>query len=159
MAKIKKQLYKKNLCLESLLLVCIYTTLIELNTPQPLSYLCKLTNVNVKKVWHYLKTNDSFYRPNLMCEFLLNPLNLSFKDVGKIRTVVKQLEREFVFSPKTLIASCSYIFLRERNIKLEIPISQSRLAKQLGISPMTIYRCVKKIEDKTVALCTTIEDH
>ena len=104
---------EKHGCLESSVLMCIYTTLIESKVPRPLNHLCALTNINMSKVRLYLKDKDSFYRPNLMCEYFLHSLNLSYKDVEEIKAMVKLLENKFVFSQKTLIASCAYIFLRK----------------------------------------------
>ena len=135
----------KHACLESSVLMCIYTALIESKVPRPLNHLCALTNVNMSKVRLYLKDKDSFYRPNLMCEYFLHSLNLSYKDVEEIKEMVKLLENKFVFSQKTLIASCAYIFLRKSKHDSHKRITKSQLAKQLGISAMAIYRCVKKI--------------
>ena len=143
-----KKVRGSNFCLESSILVCIYTGLIEAKVPRPLSHLCGQTNVDIKNVWHHLKGNDAFYRPNLMCEYFLHSLNLTFRDVEGIRALVKQIENKFVFSQKTLIASCAYIFLRRKETTSKKQITISRLAKRLGISTMAICRCVKKIEKK-----------
>lgn len=80
-----------------------------------------------------------------MCEYFLHSLNLSYKDVEEIKASVKLLENRFVFSQKTLIASCAYIFLRKNKRDSHKRITKLQLAKQLGISAMAIYRCVKKI--------------
>ena len=80
-----------------------------------------------------------------MCEYFLHSLNLSYKDVEEIRALVKLFENKFVFLQKTLIASCAYIFLRKAKNDAHKRITKSQLAKQLGISAMAIYRCVKKI--------------
>ena len=135
----------KHRCLESSVLMSIYMTLIESEVPRPLNHLCALTNVNMSKVRLYLKDKDSFYRPNLMCEYFLHSLNLSYKDVEEIKAMVKLFENKFVFSQKTLIASCAYIFLRKSKDDSHKRITKSQLAKQLGISAMAIYRCIKKI--------------
>ena len=143
-----KKIWRKNVCTESLAMVCIYIGLIESKSPRPLSHLCEQTNVNIKNVWQYLKANDSFYKPNLMCEYFLHTLNLSFKDIEEIRKMVKRYESMYVFSQKTLIASCAYIFLRGRENTSNKHTSVTQLAKQLGISSMAIYRCVKKLNNK-----------
>ena len=140
----------KHGCLESSVLMCIYTALIESKVPRPLNHLCALTNVNMNKVRPYLKDKDSFYRPNLMCEYFLHSLNLSYKDVEEIKEMVKLLENKFVFSQKTLIASCAYIFLRKSKHDSHKRITKSQLAKQLGISAMAIYRCIKKINHQKI---------
>ena len=140
---------KKGVCLESLALMCIYTALIESEVPRPMKDLCLITGVKQDKVWQYLKNDDSFYSPNLMCEYFLHSLNLGYKEIKEIREKVKQHEKKFVFSPKTLIAACAYVFLREKRSRIdcEKPKSLSHLARQLGVSPMALSRCVKKIEN------------
>ena len=97
-------------------------------------------------MWQYLKNDDSFYSPNLMCEYFLHSLNLTYKELKEIREKVKQLEKKFVFSPKTLIAACAYVFLRERRSRVDQvkPNSLSHLARQLGVSLMALSRCIKK---------------
>ena len=136
-------------CFYEKTLMCIYTALIESEVPRPMKDLCCLTNSDQDKVWQYLKTDDSFYRPCLMCEYFLNSLNLTYKELKKIREKVKQLEKKFVFSPKTLIAACAYAFLREKKYSSdqEKPKSLTRLAQQLDVSPMALSRCVKKIKN------------
>ena len=142
-----KRIYKKNVCQESSILISIYTALIESQVPRPLNHLCAQTNITSKKVWNYLKANDTFYKPSLMCEYFLHVMNLPFKHLEEIRKMVEKLETRYVFSQKTLIASCAYIYLRNQaNISKKMKISISRLAKQLGISSMAMYRCVQKIE-------------
>lgn len=136
----------KGFCPESAILVCIYTALIESGVPRPLSHLCGQTNVDMRNAWRYLKANDSFYRPHLMCEYLLHPLELPFKDVEAIRAMVKHFETRFVFAQKTLITSCAYIFLSKKENSTKPQTSISQLAKQLGTSSMAVYRCVKKLK-------------
>ena len=140
---------KRGVSLESLALMCVYTALIESKVPRPMKDLCRLTNIDQGKVWQYLKTNDSFYRPSLMCKYFLHLLNLTYKELKEIREKVKQLEKKFVFSPKTLIAACEYAFLREKQNRSdqEKPKSLTRLAQQLDVSPMALSRCVKKIKN------------
>ena len=140
---------KRGVCLESLALMCIYTALIESEVPRPMKDLCGITGIKQDKVWQYLKNDDSFYSPNLMCEYFLHSLNLSYKELKEIREKVKQVEKKFVFSPKTLIAACAYVFLREKRSRVdqEKPKSLSHLAGRLGVSPMALSRCVKKIDN------------
>ena len=140
---------KKGVCLESLALMCVYTALIESEVPRPMKDLCSMTGIKEDKVWQYVKNDDSFYSPNLMCEYFLHSLNLSYKELREIREKVKHHEKRFVFSAKTLIAACTHIFLRDRASRAdrEKPKSLVHLAKQLGVSPMALSRCVKKIEN------------
>ena len=91
---------KRGVCLESLALMCVYMALIESEVPRPMKDLCRLTNIDQDKVWQYLKTDDSFYRPSLMCEYFLHSLNLTYKELKEIREKVKQLEKKFVFFAK-----------------------------------------------------------
>ena len=95
---------KRGVCLKSQALMCIYTALIESEVPRPMKDLCHISGIKQDKVWQYLKDDDSFYSPNLMCEYFLHSLNLSYKELKEIREKVKQHEKKFVFSPKTLIA-------------------------------------------------------
>ena len=90
--------------------MCVYMVLIEFEVPRPMKDLYSITDIKQDKVWQYLKNDDSFYSPNLMCEYFLHSLNLSYNELKEIREKVKQLEKKFVFSPKTLIAACAYIF-------------------------------------------------
>ena len=90
--------------------MCIYTALIESGVPRPMKDLCRIIGVKQDKVWQYLKNDDSFYSPNLMCEYFLHSLNLSYKELKEIREKVKQHEKKFVFSQKTLIAGAPTSF-------------------------------------------------
>ena len=80
--------------------MCVYTGLIESEVLRPMMDLCRLTNIDQDKVWQYLKTDDSFYRPSLMCEYFLHSLNLSYKELKEIREKVKQLEKKVCFFAK-----------------------------------------------------------
>ena len=130
-------------------LACIYMGLIDSGFPRPISHLCQPFDVNIKSVWSCMKANNLLCRPSLMCEYFLHSLNLTFKEIEQIRKIVREKEMLFVFSPKTLIASCAYVFLREQREKeksKKYPITISYMAKDLGVSPMAMYRCIKRIK-------------
>ena len=109
------KIYRKNVCQESLMLVCMYMTLIEMKVPRPLNHLCTQTNIDPKNVWNYLKANNSFYRPNLMCEYFLHDMNLPYKDIEQIRSLVKKFESKYVFFSKNLdCVERLYLFKKSR---------------------------------------------
>lgn len=129
---------------EKIILICIYNALIEANVPRPLSHLCVNTNMDYAEVKRFSKNNEDFYKPHLMCEYFLHVLDLKYSDIKEIKNLVKKYEALYVFSQKTLIAACAYIFLREKIKKNHMSVNS--LAAILDTSAMAIYRCLKSIE-------------
>ena len=149
-----KRQKKKNLHnVEALMLVAVFLALVKSKVPRPVQHLCQLTSIEPEKVWPLLNPQEFYFQPSLMCEYFLKGLNLSFKDVESIRKRVKFYERKIVSSPQTIIAACAYTFLRENKMTYtlsgrETPITRLTfvgLAKELGISPMALNRCVKRL--------------
>ena len=146
----------KKICVESLVLACIYVNLIKQEVPRPIGDLCSETNIREKNVWHYVEKSGSFYRPHLMTECFLKPLNLSFKEVKEINRMVKLAETKCVFSPKTLIASCAYLYLRNNHRLLtcnqstdrsrRFHLTINRFSKIINVSHMALQKCMNKIE-------------
>ena len=136
------------------MLVAVFLALVKSKVPRPMQHLCQLTGIEPAKVWPYLNTQEFYFRPSLMCEYFLKGLNLPFKDVESIRKRVCYYERKMVFSPQTLIAACAYTFLRENKMSFSLSSEGKNqttrptfvgMAKELGISPMALNRCVKRI--------------
>ena len=130
----------------------IYFTLIELDIPRPMSHLCQDAGIVPKYVWYWIKlyhkTRDQEHKaiilqPTSMSEYFLKPLNLSYKDVQKINNLV-EINDILTFAPKTLLAACAYTFLRKNNKQ---NLSVKNLAKCLGVSAMSVYRCKKALKN------------
>ena len=148
----------KKICEESLVLACIYVNLIKQEVPRPVGDLCNLTNLKEKNVWHYVERSRSFYHPHLMTECFLKPLKLSFKKVQEINRMVQLAETKCVFSPKTLIAACAYLYLRDNNSlqscsnqltdKKRCNFTIGRFCKIVNVSPMALQKCINKIGKK-----------
>lgn len=141
---------KKNKHDETLIVLCVYLGLIEAEIPRPLKHLCQCTKVDEQSVWKHMKTFDCFFNPHLMVEYFLSPLDLSFKDLTKIKENVKLLERLITCSPRTIIAACAYTFLRKKEMNhlgKKIDVSISMISKKLNVSAMAISRCLKKLRN------------
>ena len=82
--------------------------------------------------------------PQKMCEYFLKPLNLSFQDIIKIKKMVSCYEI-LSFAPKTLLAACAYAFLKKKE---KNKYSIQRIAKLLGVSVMSVYRCKHALKEK-----------
>ena len=124
----------------------IYQSLIELNIPRPISHICQEAGVHPKTVWHWTKmyyqknnkNSEKMADPLQMCEYFLKPLNLSFQDIKEIKNMVSRYET-LSFAPKTILAACAYAFLRNAREKNKYSIQT--IAKLLGVSVMSVYRC------------------
>ena len=142
---------------EALMLVAVFLALVKSDVPRPMQHLCQLTGIDPAKVWPYLNTQEFNSRPSLMCEYFLKGLNLPFKDVESIRKRVCYYERKVVFSPQVLIAACAHTFLRENKTSFSISSGGGKslksrptyagMAKELGISSVSLVRCVRRIND------------
>ena len=135
-----------------LIVMAIYQTLIELNIPRPMSHLCQDAGVAPKYVWYWIKlynknkTNEhkeTILKPSSMSEYFLKPLNLSYKNIKEINELVEKNDI-LSYAPKTILASCAYMFLRKNNKQ---NLSVKKLAKILGVSVMSVYRCVAALKN------------
>ena len=79
-----------------------------------------------------------------MCEYFLKPLDLCFNVIKEIESEVAKNDM-LSFAPKTLITACAYLFLRN-NMKNKLSIQ--KIAKLLGVSVMSVYRCVDALKKK-----------
>ena len=133
-----------------LIVMVIYQILIQQNIPRPISHLCQEAGIHPDAVWYWSKM---FYRENEteeekivdpagMCEYFLKPLNLPFHDIREIQKAASQCET-LSFAPKTLLATCAYMFLKKK--RGENKYSIQKLGKILGVSVMSMYRCNRHI--------------
>ena len=135
-----------------LMAMVVYQSLIEQNIPRPISHICQEAGVHPKIVWHWTKmyyqkndkNSEKMADPLEMCEYFLKPLNLSFQDLKKIKKMVSCYET-LSFAPKTLMAACAYAFLKK---KQERKYSIQTIAKLLGVSVMSVYRCKYAFKEK-----------
>ena len=146
--KDRKKLHFK----KGLIVMVIYQTLIELDIPRPMSHLCQDAGIMPKYVWYWIKLyqknlNDehksTILKPTSMSEYFLKPLNLSYKEIQEINKLIESND-VLTYAPKTLITSCAYMFLRKENKK---EYSVKKLANLLGVSVMSIYRCISALNN------------
>ena len=135
---------------KGLIVMTIYQTLIKLDIPRPMSHLCQDAGIEPKYVWYWIKLyyknqnkEHKILKPSSMIEYFLKPLNLSYKEIKEISKLVEKNDI-LTYAPKTLLASCAYLFLR-RNIKESISVKN--LAKLLGVSVMSVYRCTTTLKN------------
>ena len=135
-----------------LIVMAIYQTLIELDIPRPMSHLCQDAGVAPKYVWYWIKLynknknnehKETILKPSSMSEYFLKPLNLSYKNIKEINELVEKNDI-LSYAPKTILASCAYMFLRKNNKQ---NLSVKNLAKILGVSVMSVYRCVAALKN------------
>ena len=144
---------RKKLCYrKGLIVMPIYFTLIDLDIPRPMSHLCQDAGIIPKYVWYWIKLYQKtqlekdkllILKPSSMSEYFLKPLNLTFKDVEEIKKIVEENDI-LTYAPKTLLVSCAYIFLRNKNKQ---SYSIKKLANLLGVSVMSVYRCVAALKN------------
>ena len=142
----KKPSYKTGL-----IVMPIYQTLIDLDIPRPISHLCQDSGIVPKYVWYWIKLYHktrtvedkvSILNPSSMSEYFLKPLNLTFKELEEIKKIVEENE-VLTYAPKTVLASCAYVFLRN---KTKQKYSIKKIANLLGVSVMSVYRCVAALK-------------
>ena len=131
--------------------MAIYHTLVDLDIPRPMSHLCQDAGIVPKYVWYWIKlyhktrTKEdkvSILKPSSMIEYFLTPLNLTFKELTEVKKLVEKNDN-LSYAPKTLLASCAYMFLRNNNKQNH---SVKKLAQTLGVSVMSVYRCIAALK-------------
>ena len=137
---------------KGLIVMAIYETLIELDIPRPMSHLCQDAGVEPKYVWYWIRLyhknknavhKELILKPTSMSEYFLKPLNLSYNEIKEINTLVEKNDI-LTYAPKTLLASCAYMFLRNNNKQSP---SVKKIANLLGISVMSVYRCITALKN------------
>ncbi len=148
--------YRKNgkikINLKGLVVMTLYQGLIKEKIPRPISHLCQEVDINPKTVWRWIK----LYRQDLavtiktensikakdMAEYFLQPLQLTYQEMSSIKEKLDKNENSS-FAPRTLLAACAYAFLKET--KNPYP-SVKNTARVLGVSVMSLYRCLKSLK-------------
>ena len=136
---------------QGLIVLAIYQTLNKLNMSRPMSHLCQEAGIHPGTVWFWMKkyfSNEKkenyevITNSSVMCEYFLKPLELTYKEIKKIKKKVLKND-ELTFAPKTLITACAYMLLRNNN---KNKLSIQKTAKLLGVSVMSVYRCVNALK-------------
>ena len=118
----------------------IYSTLNALGCSFDLEKICYLCNISSKRLWKYMNflgVDDTF--SFAFAEQFLQELSLPYSAITQIRVVAEKVLG--AYSPRTILASLCYIYLRNTDRKISLP----KLTKLLGVSQMSCYRCLKSI--------------
>ena len=136
---------------EGLIVMVVYLSLLNKDVPRPVSHLCQEAGMKEKMAWKwinwyssYAKFDGKIVNPVDMCEYFLQPLRLHYKDVREIKSNVAKYYEALTFSPKTIIAACAYLFLNKINSRYTV----KKIATELGVSHMAVYRCKEAITKK-----------
>ena len=130
-----------------LIAASIYSICNKENCSKSLNDICFVCNCSVKKFLkktRYLPLTHIFDITS-MTESILQELKLGFVATKTINEKVFLITQQTDFSPKTCIAVATYLYLKDNNFKISIP----KLSKQLNVSSMSMYRCLKKIKNDT----------
>lgn len=122
--------------------VALYTTLNRLGTPKSLgtiAYLCQLSSRQLWRKMRHMDINDSFNYENF-AEAFLAPLNLSFSAITQIKKRADSFPSSF--RPQTVLTTLAYLHIKGRGKELSL----QKLSKQLHVSSMSAFRCLKAIE-------------
>ena len=135
--------YSKKHAVQGLMVMVIHQSLIEQKIPRPVNHLCQEAGIRPKTVWYwsrlyYKNKREKTIDPVEMCEYFLQPLSLSFPELKQIKELVSR-NKNLPFAPSTLLATCAYMFLRRRGPSSDY--SLEKIAKRLGVSLMSTYRC------------------
>ena len=137
---------------KGLVVMALYQGLIKDKIPRPISHLCQEVGINPKMVWRWIK----LYRQDLidtirtensikakdMAEYFLQPLQLTYQEITTIEEKLDKNENSS-FAPRTLLAACAYAFLKETRALYP---SVKNTARVLGISVMSLHRCLKSLK-------------
>ena len=85
----------------------------------------------------------NFEFSSIIENFLL-PLDLPFSKLTTITSKSVEISSHTDFAPKTCIAIATYLYLKENKVKTSIP----KLSKLLGVSSMSMYRCLNRLTIK-----------
>ena len=124
----------------------LYHALLEHSVPRPMVHVCQACQADIKHVWKWQKVAEthglvtsSSIRPKDMAEYFLRPLCLSYAECQAILNNVEQLPPNS-FSPRTILATSSYLYLKEDSSRKEVPSIQ-HVGDMLNVSVMSMYRC------------------
>ena len=105
--------------------------------------MCECNIKQLVKKLKYLPLSYNFEFSGII-ESFLQPLNLSFSKLSKINLEAIKISSETDFAPKTCIAIAAYLYLKENKEKISIP----KLSTKLGVSSMSMYRCLNRLTVK-----------
>ena len=132
--------------------MALYQGLIKEKIPRPISHLCQEVDINPKMVWHWIKSyrqdstntirTENSIKAKDMAEYFLRPLQLNYQEMTAIEEKLDKNENSS-FAPRTLLAACAYAFLKETRALYP---SVKNTARILGVSVMSLYRCLKSLK-------------
>ena len=106
-------------------------------------YVCECKIKHFVKKLKYLPLSFNF-EFSCIIESFLHPLNLPFSKLSIINSKAIKISSKTDFAPKTCIAIAAYLYLKENKVKTSIP----KLSARLGVSSMSMYRCLNRIDLK-----------
>lgn len=124
------------------MLGAIYITLVKIQEPRSLHNLCQAFRIRTEEVWPYaFQGQAGITYPHQIVELALCPLALPYNDVNQIRTIIKENYDKLPYSPRTVVATAAYLYLKDT------PHHQSltNIAKALDVSVMSLHRCKTKM--------------
>ncbi len=137
---------------KGLVVMTLYQGLIKEKIPRPISHLCQEVGINPKMVWRWIKLyrqdsidmirTENSLKAKDMAEYFLQPLQLTYQEMMTIEEKLDKNENSS-FAPRTLLAACAYAFLKETR---SIYPSVKNTARVLGVSVMSLYRCLKSLK-------------
>ena len=137
---------------KGLVVMTLYQGLIKEKIPRLISHLCQEVGINPKMVWRWIKLyrqdsidtirTENSIKAKDMAEYFLQPLHLTYQEMTAIEEKLDNNENSF-FAPRTLLAACAYAFLKETRALYP---SVKNTARVLGVSVMSLYRCLKSLK-------------
>jgi transcription initiation factor TFIIB len=129
----------------------VYIACNELGSPRQISEILKNKEINrkqffrgYKKMFLGLGINTSFHNPIMILQRLGSNLELSEKTKRDVILLLSRARKESKFSgfnPATLAAAAIYVI----TLKTPHPISQSKIAKEFGITDVSLRNCYFKL--------------
>ena len=137
---------------KGLVVMTLYQGLIKEKIPRPISHLYQEVGINPKMVWRWIKLyrqdsidtirTENSIKAKDMAEYFLQPLQLTYQEMTTIEEKLDKNENGS-FAPRTLLAACAYAFLKETRALYP---SVKNMARVLGVSVMSLYRCLKSLK-------------
>ena len=137
---------------KGLVVMALYQGLIKEQIPCLISHLCQEVDINPKMVWHWIKScrqdsigtirTENSIKAKDMAEYFLQPLQLNYQEMVAIEEKLEKNENSS-FATRTLLAACVYAFLKETRALYP---SVKNTARILGVSVMSLYRCLKSVK-------------
>ena len=118
----------------------IYSTLNRFGCSQDIELICYLCNISSKRLWKYMSevpVDHTFHYD--FAENYLQILKLPYRIICEIKRRADLIEGSY--NPRTVCAAMAYNYLKTTPQKMSL----NKLTKQLGVSQMSVYRCLKSI--------------